>query len=279
MTSLPSSVHDTVKAAYGRIAQGAGSCCGPASSCCGGGGEAEALAQAVGYSSEQLAAIPEGANLGLSCGNPTALAGLQPGEVVLDLGSGAGLDAFIAAAKVGPSGQVHGVDMTKEMVAKARHHAAAFRRRTGLGNVTFHHAQIEAIPLPDASVDVVISNCVLNLSPDQPAVWREIARVLKPGGRVSISDIVLRRPLPDAVKGMVEALVGCIAGAQLLSDIEGWATAAGLDDWRVEAKDGAFAGMMEADDPLYQQILNHLPAGATPGDFATSALLLARKPL
>lgn len=271
-------IHDTVKAAYGRIAQGATSCCGPASTCCGGGGEAEALAQAVGYSAEQLAAIPEGANLGLSCGNPTALAGLQPGEVVLDLGSGAGLDVFIAAAKVGASGHVHGVDMTKEMVMKARHNAAAFRRRTQLDNVTFHHAQIEAIPLPEASVDVVISNCVLNLSPDQPAVWREIARVLKPGGRVSISDIVLRRPLPDTVKGLVEAYVGCIAGAQLLEDIGAWVQDAGLEGWRVEAKDDAFAGMMDSGDPLYQAILAALPPGVKPGDYATSALLHAVKP-
>jgi SAM-dependent methyltransferase len=271
-------IHETVKEAYGRIAKGAASCCGPASTCCGGGGEADALAQAVGYTAEQLAAIPEGANLGLSCGNPTALAGLQPGEVVLDLGSGAGLDVFIAAAKVGALGHVHGVDMTKEMVAKARHNAAAFRRRTGLDNVTFHHAQIEAIPLPEASVDVVISNCVLNLSPDQPAVWREIARVLKPGGRVSISDIVLRRPLPEAVKGMVEAYVGCIAGAQLLQDIEAWVKAAGLEGWRVEAKDDAFAGMMDCGDPLYQAILAALPPGVKPGDFATSALLHAVKP-
>ncbi|HJV22797.1 MAG TPA: arsenite methyltransferase [Holophagaceae bacterium] len=271
-------IHDTVKAAYGRIAKGGGSCCGPASTCCGGGGEADALAQAVGYSAEQLAAIPEGANLGLSCGNPTALAGLQAGEVVLDLGSGAGLDVFIAAAKVGATGHVHGVDMTKEMVMKARQNAASFRRRTGLDTVTFHHANIEAIPLPDASVDVVISNCVLNLSPDQPAVWREIGRVLKPGGRVSISDIVLRRPLPESVKGLVEAYVGCIAGASLLSDIETWVKAAGLEGWRVEAKDAAFEGMMGSDDPLYRQILAALPAGVKPGDYATSALLHAVKP-
>ncbi len=271
-------IHDTVKAAYGRIARGAGGCCGPAATCCGGGGGADALAQAVGYSAEQLAAIPEGANLGLSCGNPTALAGLKPGEVVLDLGSGAGLDVFIAAAKVGAAGHVHGVDMTEEMVAKARHNAVAFRRRTGLGNVTFHHAQIEAIPLPDASIDVVISNCVLNLSPDQPAVWREIARVLRPGGRVSISDILLRRPLPEAVKGLVEAYVGCIAGAALVSEVEAWAKAAGLAAWRVEAREEAFAGMMEGGDPLYRELLVHLPPGTTPGDFATSALLHAMKP-
>jgi arsenite methyltransferase len=271
-------IHDTVKEAYGRIAKGAGSCCGPASTCCGGGGEADALAQAVGYSAEQLAAIPEGANLGLSCGNPTALAALKPGEVVLDLGSGAGLDVFIAAAKVGAEGHVHGVDMTKEMVAKARHNAASFRRRTGLDNVTFHHAQIESIPLPDASVDVVISNCVLNLSPDQPAVWREIARVLKPGGRVSISDIVLRRALPESVKGLVEAYVGCIAGAALLADVEAWAKQAGLEDWRADLKDDAFSGMLDSGDPLYQAILAVMPEGVKPGDYATSVLLHAVKP-
>lgn len=269
-------IHDMVREAYARRATGSeGACC--ASTCCGGGGEADALAQAVGYSAEQLAAIPEGANLGLSCGNPTALAGLQPGETVLDLGSGAGLDVFIAAAKVGAEGHVHGVDMTHEMVAKARANAATFRRRTGLDNVTFHLGQIEEIPLPDASVDVVISNCVLNLSPDQGRVWKEIARVLRPGGRVSISDIVLNRPLPEAVKGLVEAYVGCIAGAALLSDVERWAREAGLAEWRVEAKDAAFDGMMDGTDPLYQEILAHLPAGVRPGDFATSALLHARK--
>lgn len=271
-------IHETVQAAYGRIAAGGSGCCGPASSCCGGGAQADAIAEALGYSAEQLAAIPEGSNLGLSCGNPTALAELQPGETVLDLGSGGGFDVFIAAARVGAAGQVHGVDMTHKMVALARKNAAAFRRRTGLDNVTFHLAQIEAIPLPDASVDAVISNCVLNLSPDQPAVWREIARVLKPGGRAAISDLALLRPLPDAVKADVQALVGCIAGASLLDETRAMIQAAGLGDLEVETHGEALDAMLDPSDPLHRSLLEKLPAGTRPADFVTSALLRARKP-
>ncbi len=272
-------IHESVKQAYGRIAAGAASsCCGPASSCCGGGAQTEALAEALGYSAEQLAAIPEGSNLGLSCGNPTALAELKPGEVVLDLGSGGGFDVFIAAAKVGERGHVHGVDMTHEMVALARRNAAAFRRRTGLDNVTFHLAQIEALPLPDASVDVVISNCVLNLSPHQPEVWTEIARVLRPGGRVSISDLALLRPLPEPVKADVQALVGCVAGASLLEDTQAMVAASGLEILDVELHGEAMAALLEPSDPLHARILAHLPPGLGPADFVTSALFQARKP-
>jgi SAM-dependent methyltransferase len=270
--------HQTVQDAYGQIATSGGGCCGPASSCCGGGADADTLALALGYSAEQLGALPEGANLGLSCGNPTALAELNPGEVVLDLGSGAGFDVFIAASRVGAQGHVHGVDMTRPMVAKARQNAAVFRRRTGLDNVTFHHAQIESLPLEDASVDAVISNCVLNLSPDQAQVWKEIARVLKPGGRVSISDIVLLRPLPEAVKASVEALVGCIAGASLLTETERMVREAGLGDLEVETHRGAFAAMLDPADPLHQQLLQDLPTGTSPADFATSALIRAKRP-
>lgn len=272
-------IHQSVQEAYGRIAtQGGSSCCGPSSSCCGGGGEAEAIALALGYSADELAAIPEGSNLGLSCGNPTALASLQPGETVLDLGSGAGFDVFIAAAKVGAAGKAIGVDMTRPMVAKARDNAAAFRRRTGLDNVEFHLAQIERLPLPDASVDVVISNCVVNLSPDQPAVWKEIARVLRPGGRVSISDLALLQPLPEAVRGDVLALVGCIAGASLLEDTRRMMVDAGLGDLAIERHDKALDAMLDPSDPLHAHILKELPTGSTPSDFVTSALFSARKP-
>ena len=161
--------HLKIQDAYGRIASIGSGCCDPRSGCCGGGRVVE-VAQGVGYSEAELATLPEGANLGLSCGNPTAMAELKVGEVVLDLGSGAGMDAFLAAQRVGATGHVHGVDMTREMLVKARKNAADFHRRTGLENVTFHQGQIEAIPLPDASVDVVLSNCVLNLSPDQATV-------------------------------------------------------------------------------------------------------------
>jgi SAM-dependent methyltransferase len=281
MPSTQHPIHDIVRDAYGRIASGGGtgggSCCDPSSGCCGAGAEGDVLALALGYSANDLAGIPEGANLGLSCGNPTALASLKPGETVLDLGSGAGFDIFIAASKVGATGQVIGVDMTHEMVAKARNNAASFRHRTGLDNVTFHLSQIEKLPLPDASVDVVISNCVLNLSPDQPAVWREITRVLRPGGRVSISDLVLLRPLPDSVKSQVAAYVGCIAGASLLADVERMALDSGLVDLTIETHGGAISAMLDPSDPLHAEILKELPDGLSPNDFVTSALISARK--
>ncbi|MBI4913636.1 MAG: arsenite methyltransferase [Acidobacteria bacterium] len=272
-------IHAAVQEHYGQIAAGGGSCCGPSSSCCGGGADQDSLAQALGYSAAELAAVPEGANLGLSCGNPTALASLGVGEVVLDLGSGAGFDVFIAAARVGASGHVHGVDMTREMVARARQNAATFKRRTGLANVTFHLGHIEALPLPDASVDAVLSNCVVNLSPDQPGVWREIARVLRPGGRVSISDLALLRPLPEAVKGDLMALVGCVAGAALLEDTKAMMAAAGLVDIRAETHGEALEALLDPSDPLHQRILAMLPPGLGPSDFVTSVLLGARKPV
>lgn len=268
--------HLKIQDAYGKIASIGGGCCGPQSGCCGGGRAGE-VAQGVGYSDAELATLPEGANLGLSCGNPTALAELKAGEVVLDLGSGAGLDVFLAAQRVGPEGHVHGVDMTREMLAKARHNAAEFKRRTGLGNVTFHQGQIEAIPLPDASVDVVLSNCVLNLSPDQAKVWREIARVLKPGGRVSISDMVLLKPLPEPVRESVEALVGCIAGAALVDDLRHMVLAAGLTNLTLESKEGAVDAMLPSADPMTGHLLGLLPAGTQPSDFITSMIISARK--
>lgn len=268
--------HLKVQDAYGKIASIGGGCCGPQPGCCGGARAGE-VAQGVGYSNAELATLPEGANLGLSCGNPTALADLMPGETVLDLGSGAGLDVFLAAQRVGPGGHVHGVDMTREMLAKARHNAAEFRRRTGLDNVTFHQGQIEAIPLSDASVDVVLSNCVLNLSPDQPKVWKEIARVLKPGGRVSISDMVLLQPLPESVRESVEALVGCIAGAPILVDLQNMVAASGLVDRAFADKGEAVEAMLPVDDPMTDHLLGLLPAGTKPSDYITSMIISARK--
>jgi SAM-dependent methyltransferase len=268
--------HTFVRKAYGRIAAQGGGCCGPQSSCCGGGRAAE-VAAGVGYSDAELATLPEGANLGLSCGNPTALAGLKPGETVLDLGSGAGLDVFLASQRVGPAGKAIGVDMTPEMLDKARRNAVSFRERTGLDNVAFHQGQIEALPLPDASVDVVLSNCVLNLSPDQAQVWKEIARVLKPGGRVSISDMVLLRPLPAALKESVEALVGCIAGAALKEDLERMMTAAGLVELSLLAKEGAVEAMLPADDPMAAHLKGLLPEGTRTSDFIASLIISARK--
>lgn len=177
-----------------------------------------AVAEAFGYSPEELASIPAEANMGLSCGNPTATANLRPGEVVVDLGCGGGLDVFLAAAKVGPTGKAIGIDMTPEMLALARQNAAKGNNGLGIPNVEFHQATIDKLPLPDASVDCVISNCVINLAPDKPAVFQEIARVLKPGGRLAVSDIALKKPLPAEIGQDLMAYVGCIAGAILIGE-------------------------------------------------------------
>jgi SAM-dependent methyltransferase len=184
-----------------------------------------AVAEAFGYSPEELASIPAGANMGLSCGNPTATARLRPGEVVLDLGCGGGLDVFLAAARVGPTGRAVGIDMTPEMIERARRNAA----RQGLANVEFHQSTIDRLPLPDGSVDCVISNCVINLAPDKAAVFREVYRVLKPGGRLAVSDIALKKSLPPEVSRDVMAYVGCIAGALLVEDYERVLRQAGFD--------------------------------------------------
>lgn len=180
----------------------------------------KAVAEAFGYSAEELTAIPAGANMGLSCGNPTATANLRPGEVVIDLGSGGGLDVFLAARKVGPGGKAIGIDMTPEMIALARKNAETARDVDGkpLANVEFHLATIERMPLSDGSADCVISNCVINLAPDKKAVFREIARVLKPAGRLAVSDIALKKPLPPEIGNDLMAYVGCIAGAIPIQD-------------------------------------------------------------
>ena len=235
------------------------------------------MAEAVGYSEAELATLPEGANMGLSCGNPTAIASLQPGEVVLDLGSGGGFDVFIAGQKIGPTGRVIGVDMTPEMLAKARRNIAAYRERTGLDNVEFRLGEIEHLPVADASVDVIISNCVLNLSPDKPQVWREIARVIKPGGRAAISDLALLQPLPDEILELVEALVGCMAGAVSLDQTRQMAEAAGLTEIVLTPKMGYVDAMMDWNDPLYRKIIERLPDGAKAGDYITSLDVSARK--
>ncbi len=177
-----------------------------------------AVAEAFGYTAEQLASIPAEANMGLSCGNPTAFASLQPGETVVDLGCGGGLDVFLAANRVGPGGKAIGIDMTPEMLALARRNAETADGGRPVGNVEFHQATIDRLPLLDASVDCVISNCVINLAPDKRAVFREIARVLKPGGRLAVSDIALKRPLPTELGNDLMAYVGCIAGAISLED-------------------------------------------------------------
>ena len=185
----------------------------------------KAVAEAFGYSAEELTSIPAEANMGLSCGNPTATAHLRPGEVVVDLGSGGGMDVFLAAKMVGSEGRAIGIDMTPAMIERARTNAEA----GGYTNVDFHQATIDHIPLPDASVDCVISNCVLNLAPDKPAVFREIARILKPGGRLAVSDIALKGELPEEVARSMAAYVGCIGGAIRMDDYRIGLLAAGFD--------------------------------------------------
>ena len=273
------SVRNKVRDGYGRIAQQGSSRRSSGASCCCGSTPitADKLARQVGYSPAELAALPEGANLGLSCGNPNALAALKPGEVVLDLGSGGGFDVFIAGKKVGPSGRVIGVDMTPEMLSKARKNAEQYRQTTGMDNVEFRLGEIEHLPVADGSVDVVISNCVINLSPDKPQVWREIARVLKPGGRAAVSDLALLKPLPAALVEMVEALVGCVAGAVLVSETERMAKEAGLGEVVLKPKPGYVEGMVDSQDPLYQKIMAHLPVGAKPSEYITSLEVTVRK--
>ncbi|HEY8750359.1 MAG TPA: arsenite methyltransferase [Tepidisphaeraceae bacterium] len=183
------------------------------------------IAEAFGYSAEELTSIPADANMGLSCGNPTATASLRPGEIVVDLGSGGGLDVFLAAQKVGPAGKAIGIDMTPEMIDRARKNAA----QSNLKNVEFYEANIDRLPLPDASADCIISNCVINLAPDKDAVFREMFRVLKPGGRVAVSDIALKQELPQELATDLMAHVGCIAGAISIEDYQRGLRDAGFD--------------------------------------------------
>lgn len=258
---------------YAKIAQGAGSCCG-SSSC----GTSDPSAQALGYDPQDIKDLPEGVNMGLGCGNPIALASLEPGQVVLDLGSGAGIDVFIAAKKVGPSGRVIGVDMTADMVSKARAAVKVFNERTGLDNVEFRLGQIEYLPVPDCSIDVVISNCVINLSCDKPQVWREISRVLRPGGRVAVSDIALIRPLPEQIRCSLDALVGCIAGAASVEQIRQIVEAAGLVDVVFESRPGYIEAMVNASDCVSKKVLEGLPKGSSLSEYITSLYITASKP-
>ncbi|MFH1327755.1 MAG: arsenite methyltransferase [Candidatus Bathyarchaeota archaeon] len=202
-------IKKVVKESYAKIAQKESPCSAPVSSCCGSVNLAEDVSKKIGYTDKELESVPEGANLGLGCGNPTAVASLKEGETVLDLGSGAGFDCFLAANKVGKIGKVIGIDMTQEMIEKARENA----KKGKYENVEFRLGEIEKIPVADNSVDVIISNCVINLSPDKESVFKETFRVLKPGGRLMVSDIVLLKELPDFVKNSIEAYTGCISGA------------------------------------------------------------------
>ena len=287
MTTInPSSVHDHVREGYGRIARenhsstscaGSGSngggCCGPVAL------EPQQLAAAIGYSTNELASAPDGANMGLSCGNPTAIASLKRGEIVVDLGSGGGFDCFIAGPKVGANGRVIGVDMTADMLSKARSNIDEYRKLSGLNNVEFRLGEVEHLPIADSTVDVVISNCVLNLSPDKPQVWREIARVLKPGGRVAVSDLALVKPLPESIQRDVEALVGCVAGAVLVDETRSAMKAAGLTGIVLTPKSDYIDSMTDFQDPLYARIVAQLPPGSKASDYITSLDIAATRPL
>jgi len=222
-------IKKAVREGYAQIAKKESSCCTPASSCCGSTDLAETISKSIGYNDEELKSVPEGANLGLGCGNPVALASLAEGEAVLDLGSGAGFDCFLAANKVGKKGKVIGVDMTAEMVEKARENAS----KGDYTNIEFRLGEIENIPAADNSVDVVISNCVINLSPDKSRVFKETFRVLKPGGRLMVSDIVLLKELPDLIRSSIAAYIGCISGALLKEDYLAAVTEAGFPEVKI----------------------------------------------
>lgn len=226
------SIRAAVRTHYAATVQSGSSCCGPSSSCCGPSMSPVELSRTVGYTTTDIEAVPDGANLGLGCGNPLAFAELKPGDVVVDLGSGAGFDAFIASPRVGPQGRVIGVDMTPEMIERARSLAS----RDGITNVEFRLGEIEALPVADNLADMVISNCVINLSPDKPRVFSEALRVLKPGGQLMVSDLVLRHPLPEPVQRSISAYVGCIAGAWLHDHYLAAIAAAGFEDVRVLAE-------------------------------------------
>ncbi len=274
------SLHQLVREGYAKIAKDtAAGCCSPGVSCCGSApADADKLARELGYTVEELQALPEGANMGLSCGNPAALAALNRGETVLDLGSGGGFDVFIAGCKVGATGRAIGVDMTPEMLGKARRNLAGYQKETGLNNVEFRLGEIEHLPVADNFVDAIISNCVINLSPDKAQVWREMARVLKPGGRVAVSDMALVKPLPPEVFKIVEALVGCVAGAALVSETERMAREAGLTEITLKVKADYIEAMLNFEDPLYKKIIELLPAGAKLADYITSLEIQAVKP-
>ena len=268
-------VRETVRRGYAAIATGKRSGCCSGERC--GQADPVKLAKAVGYDAKSLASLPDGANMGLSCGNPLAIAALREGQTVLDLGSGGGFDVFQAGERVKGSGRVIGVDMTPEMLSKARRNIEQYQKRTGLDNVEFRLGEIEHLPVADASVDVVLSNCVINLSPDKPQVWSEIYRVLKPGGKVSVSDLALLQPLPDAVREMASALVGCVAGAVLVKETRAILKKAGFAAITLKPKPDYVRSMQDWNDPLYKQIATSLSKGGELADYIVSLSIAARK--
>lgn len=251
-------IRAAVRDQYGSIARGATSgCCAPGT--CGPGADASL---ALGYSAEDLAAVPEGANMGLGCGNPQAIAALREGETVLDLGAGGGFDCFLAAKQVGPNGHVIGVDMTPDMVSKARANAA----KLGTTNVDFRLGEIEHLPVANDTVDVILSNCVINLSPDKAAVFRDAFRVLKPGGRLAISDVVATATLPDALRHDMAALTGCVAGAADIATVKRLVDEAGFENIRITVKKDS------------RELIRDWMPGSSIEDYIASATIEATKP-
>jgi arsenite methyltransferase len=244
-------VRKAVRQGYAQVAKSGSSCCAPQSSCGCSSNVATDISKKIGYSDQDIESVPDGANLGLGCGNPVALASLKQGEVVLDLGAGAGFDCFLAANKVGKTGKVIGVDMTPEMVEKARENA----RRGGYENVEFRLGEIENLPTADNYVDVIISNCVVNLSPEKDRVFREAFRVLKPGGRLMVSDMVLLNELPDSIKKSVAAYIGCVAGASKKDDYLKNIKTAGFKEVTV-VDETSFPNSIGVKDPVLESLVN-----------------------
>lgn len=249
----PDDIRQIVRDNYGKIASVFGACCSDGTD----------TAERIGYSKDQIESVPEAANLGLGCGNPQAIARLQPGETVLDLGSGAGFDCFLAAKAVGPSGRVIGVDMTDAMIRKARHNA----EKANIDNVEFRAGEIEHLPVADNAVDVIMSNCVVNLSPEKAAVFREAYRVLKPGGRLAISDVVAVQPLPASMSGDDQLHCACIGGAALVTDLRQILETAGFENIAITPLDSS------------RDLIKQWAPGKNAQDYVVSAFVEAVKPV
>ena len=252
-------IKKAVREGYARIAKQGSSCCPSTASCCGGTDLAQDISQNIGYTEEEMKAAPQGANLGLGCGNPLALASVKTGETVLDLGSGAGFDCFLAANRVGEKGRVIGIDMTPEMIERARENA----RQGNYPNIEFRLGEIENLPVADSSVDVIISNCVINLAPDKGKVFSEAFRVLKPGGRLMVSDIVLLKKLPDFIRSSVEAYIGCISGAVMRDEYLASVKSAGFQEVAI-IDETLFPIEFMANDPTAMAIIKS--SGAPPAE-------------
>ncbi len=266
-------IRKSIREGYGKIASFESSCLESSSSCCGSSVAVLDLSKKIGYTEEEIRVVPTGANLGLGCGNPVALASLNEGETVLDLGSGAGIDCFLAAKKVGEKGKVIGVDMTPEMIEKARGNA----QKSGIENVEFRLGEIENLPVEDSSVDVVISNCVINLSANKKRVFEEVRRVLKTGGRVAISDIALLKELPKKVRESIEAYVGCVAGAVPVDEYKRIVKASGLRDVETTIKGTSNCIGPDTNDPLGRALLDNLKENETPEEYIVSVYVEGKK--